>query len=329
MELTARIVRQTLLISLTILVAPLLLFPDRLGTGLAGVALMTGVYELIFYAVVSYLLFRHATLGKIVQIALLCLGFRLLLGVFFGLFVAAMYSMNLAIAIKLGLAAYLPAVLLHIAVTPLVLKPISRQLVPAAVRRQVAPESPAPAETTDTNLTMMSATRKGASVRFDTSSTPADAVRASAETQSGIPSAPETTDDGFDRAVRYIGEDGSVRLAAVVDPEGLLLGCFVRGDLLAEDWAPMALVISEAGQTALKRTGQDSLERVDMLLKEDRIVVARQPSWSLLVIYQRQTNDTLNIRINQGLEIIRKYMTQRYSHELSIIPERTYVSSAQ
>ncbi|MFH1374674.1 MAG: hypothetical protein ABII79_12840 [bacterium] len=329
MELTARIVRQTLLISLTILMAPLLLFPDRLGTGLAGVALMNGVFELTFYAVVSYLLFRHATLGKIVQISLLCLGFRLLLGVFFGMFVAAMYSMNLAISIKLGLAAYLPAVLLHIAVTPLVLKPISRQLVPSVTRRRTAPESPAPAETTDTNMTTMSATGKGAPVRLETNNTPADVVRASAETRSGITPATENTDDGFDRAVRYIGEDGSVRLAAVVDQEGLLLGCFVRGDLLADDWAPLALVISEAGQTALKRTGQDSLERIDMLLKEDRIVVARQPSWSLLVISQRQTNDTLNIRINQGLEIIRKYMAQRYSHELSVSPERTYVSSAQ
>ena len=56
-------------------------------------------------------------------------------------------------------------------------------------------------------------------------------------------------------------------------------------------------------------------------------MVAREESFSLMVIAERQIDDFLNIRINQALEIIGKYVAERYSRKLFVNVERTYVPS--
>jgi len=329
MEITGRIVRQISLLSMLVLIAPMILFPDRLGTGLARASLINAVYELVYYSAVIFFFYRRASLLKIVQMAGLCLVYRLTLGALFGLLIAAMYSMNLTISLTLGLASYLPAILLHIAATPFILKPIAAQLVPYTKRKRQPVEEPAPHEVPEHVQTAAAVSAEQAIIRPTPMPVTEPEVHLSRESRVGSPSGPEHAEaNGFDRAVRYIGEDSSVQLAVVVDDEGLLLGQFRRGEMEADDWAPFSLLFCDANRDALQRAGWGSPEKIDLLVKDTRIIVAREESWCLMVVAQRHADDFLNIRINQGLEIIRKYIARRYGQKLSVNAEKMYVSSA-
>ncbi len=329
MEITGRDIRQISLVSLLILIAPMILFPDCLGLGLAKVSLVSIICELIYYAVVAYFFFRRASLPRIVQAAGVYLVYRLLLGAIFGLLIATMYSMNLTVSLTIGMSSYLPAILLQIAATPFILKPITARLVPSwerwyhPVREPIATEAPGHGRTAVAVSTAREAGRP-------TSVPPSERkVYQSRETHTNSPSAPRSAEaNGFDQAARYIGEDNSVQLAVVVDHEGLLLGHFQRGEIEVEDWAPFSLVFCEVNKTILQRVGWEAPEKIDLSVKDTRIIVTRQGSWYLMVIASRQGGEFLNIRINQGQEMIRKYIARRYGPKLSVNAEKIHVSSA-
>jgi predicted regulator of Ras-like GTPase activity (Roadblock/LC7/MglB family) len=134
--------------------------------------------------------------------------------------------------------------------------------------------------------------------------------------------------NGFERAVRYIGEHGSVDLAAVVDDEGLVMANFVRGQFDAERWAPLSLVFLQNNEQVLRKGQLETPEKLDIILKEKRVIVARDGSFSLMVISERQSDDVLSIRINQGLEMISRYVAERYGDRLHKNLERVNVSGA-
>lgn len=164
------------------------------------------------------------------------------------------------------------------------------------------------------------------------STTPVSASRPSEHVSPrsrSVSSAPSEM-NGFERATRYIGEHGSVHLAAVVDHEGLLLANFRRGNIEAENWAPLTLLFLESNQQVLDRASAfGDAEKVDLFMKSNRIVVTRENWYSLLVISERQTDDFLNIRINQGMDIIRKYVEERYGRQEHTKAENTYVSGTK
>jgi hypothetical protein len=130
--------------------------------------------------------------------------------------------------------------------------------------------------------------------------------------------------NGFDKATKYLGEDGSVRLAAVLDNEGLLLSNFTRGGLAAEDIAPYALTIAAACADKIGRLEFEAPERIEFMLKNERIVVATEEHWTLMIIAERRGDDLLDIRIIQSIEMIKKYMSERYSQKLHPTMERSY-----
>jgi len=47
------------------------------------------------------------------------------------------------------------------------------------------------------------------------------------------------------------------------------------------------------------------------------------------VISERQSDDVLGIRINQALEMIRKFVDERYSDKLNLNAESIHVRSAE
>ncbi len=328
MEMSGRVVRQTALVSLLILIIPMILFPDRLGTGLAKFSWFHLAYELLYYGVVMYILLRRVTFPKLVQAMGLCLGYRLLLGSVFGLLIAGMYSMDLSISFTLGLASYIPATLLHTAMAPFVMKPVAMGFVsPRRPRRRFSEPTGVPARYPFAEAAKNVGTpTEAAAVPAEVGGYPSANARPTHLDSPTEPTAGEA--NGFDRAVRYIGEDASVLLAAVVDREGLLLGRFARGNVEIEDWAPFSWLLVEANRQVLRRLGWEWLEKVDLMVKDARVIVACEGAWCLMVVAQRQVDDVLNIRINQGLETIRKYVAQRYGSELAMNAEKIYVPSA-
>jgi hypothetical protein len=336
-ETTGRVTQRIVLFTLIALIIPMLIFPRQFGTELARPSLVNALYELVYYGFIMFLFNRRINLVQLIQGAGICLVFRLALGASFGLLIAVMYAMKVTVSLQLGLSSYLPAILFHIAVTPFVLRQAVREE-PVEEPEPVPAPPPVPKETPGASMTAethsISVSRERGIVTNAPlpSSTPASSSRQSESVSSRSKSASSspTEVNGFERATRYIGEHGSVHLAAVVDHEGLLLANFRRGNIEADDWAPLALLFLESNQQVLDRASAfGNAEKVDLLMKSNRIVVTRENWYSLLVISERQTDDFLNIRINQGMDIIRKYVEERYGRQEHTKAENTYVSGTK
>ncbi|MDH4157422.1 MAG: hypothetical protein OEW00_09135, partial [candidate division Zixibacteria bacterium] len=104
---------------------------------------------------------------------------------------------------------------------------------------------------------------------------------------------------------------------------------FTRGGTVAEDLAPLALVFAQQNRDVLDRARLGAPEKIDVSVRDKRVVIASEERVSLMVVAERQADDVLNIRINQALEIIRKYMAERYSQKLFADAERSYVPSTE
>ncbi len=326
MEITERVVRPILLFSLLILITPMVLFPAQLGMGLAKVSLLYAVYELVYYGVAVFFFHRRFTFFQVAQTAGVCLIYRLLLGAVFGLLIAALYSLNLTVSLTLGMSSYLPAILLHIAATPFILKPFIRELFPVSAVRRLSEQgfSPVVVREQGKSSFTVSTEKKSTDSPFPVINEQELPARYAPRSDSLLLTGAQDT-NGFDRATRYIGEVNSVCLAAVVDREGLVLGHFKRGMTDAEALAPFSLLFSDTSCQVLKRVGWGSPEKIDILLHDKRIVVAREETFSLMVVAHRQVEDLLTIRINRGLESIKKYMEERYTQKVPLNTERTYV----
>ena len=336
MELTGRVVRQIVLLTMLLVVVPMVVFPEQFGTNLARASLIGVMYEVVFYGFVCFLFHRRASLLRLVGAAGVCLVYRMAVGAVFGLTIAAMYSMNLRLSLTLGVFSYLPAIVLQIAAAPFILRsallpviaPIRqrhsliRELELRESRSRARAES-APADADETPVAPVAAP-----VSFAPHRAPEAPVR-HAETTGTTSESFSLESNGFDRATRYIAEDGSVHLAAIVDTDGLLLGQFSRGTVVAESWAPLALLLREANLPVLKRTDWGGPERISLLLPGLKVVAVFEADFNMLVIADRQQSDFLDIRINQGLDTVRKYMAHRYGRTPIENAERQYESSTQ
>ncbi|MFH1686597.1 MAG: hypothetical protein ABIE70_03640 [bacterium] len=328
MEISPRLARQTLLLSMVLVIVPMVVFPEQLGTSLVKASLITALYELVFYSALLYVLNRQAALIQLVQAGAVCLVYRLTLGAMFGLMIAVMYSMNISVSLTLGMSGYLPTIILQILAAPLVLQPLLREMIFPPVRRAKAPsfsETVVTGHEPDTgSLDALSSDPRSAA---RVATTPFYGGNLRETTQSQTDPAGHGG-DGFDRVARYIGEDGAVELAVVVDREGLILGCFKRGTIDAEAWAPLAGLLHQQNSAVLLRSGWSRPERLDMVLPEHKLTIAYDRHYALMVVAERQMNDTLGIRVNQGLEMIRQHIAQRYSQSLFDNVERSHVRSA-
>jgi len=323
MELTPRIIRQIILFSMVLVIVPMVIFPNQLGSSLIRASFISVFIELVFYGIVLFALNRRTTLINLAQASGLCLVYRFAMGALFGLVIAAMYSMSVRVSVTLGVSSYLPVILLQIVATPFVLRPV---LLESLSLRPKAPTSP-------TDLTAPSSVGQAAFTEASTSQTEADQAlevgQVSAASASAIsspvrddslgaatPSQKRQEVNGFDRATRYIGEDASVTLAAVIDNDGLILSHFQRGGVDPEEWAPLALLMRTSHTNALGRFGWGEPTGIKLDLPEQRVVVSYDERFALIVAADRQKSETLNIRINQALETVRQYLSQRYNERI-------------
>jgi len=328
MEISSRIARQTTLFSLLLLIVPLVVFPERFGGSVLKPSLIFAMYELVFYGAVVWLFNRRATLIQIVQAAGVCFVYRLALGAFFGLAIAIAYTMNVKVALTIGTSGYLPALLLHVAATPFVLRPLISQLLPQQRAPRPRPARQEPPRSTEAGRAATAVPHEKRPGQVS----PAPLRPLRTEPALADPGASGRTPDaggtGFERAVRYIGGDASVQMAAVVDHEGLLLGQFSRNQIDCEAWAPFALSFLEVNRTVVDRAHWSAPEKLKLEMADQRVIIAFEQSFCLMVVAEWQADDVLNIRINQGLEIIRKYVAERYGERLYDNAERQNVPSA-
>ncbi len=307
--------RVMLLFSLILVIIPMVIFPSRLGLPLMSGSAMYMLYEVVFYGVVLYLFRREASLSTLLAGSALLLVYRMALGAVFSLTIVIMYGLGLSVAFSLGMAKYLPAVLLHVLATPFVMKRyylnMAHDLSPA--RR-----------------------RSGATDSFSTTAHREDTVpqgghHAPAVGRQFEPIRPQQSvgddDNQFEKAVMYLGEAASVKLAVLTDEEGLSLARFTRSDEDEELWGPLALILDGHNRRVLnqyRRGGEP--EKIDITTRNGRILVRRIEHVILVVLAEHDADETLQIRIAQAADMIRKYMSERYSPALFARVEERYVS---
>jgi predicted regulator of Ras-like GTPase activity (Roadblock/LC7/MglB family) len=280
---------------------------------------------------VIYFFHRRTTLLRLIQGAGVCLIYRLALGAFFGLLIAAAYSMQLRVSLTLGMSGYLPAILFHVVLAPFILRPVVSQLFPED-REKRSPSLPLMATPRAEERSIPPAATRQHQVATNTHPAPAFAaprrVEATVTAKRAETPGVAREANGFDRAVTYLGEHASVNLATVVDDEGLPLASFKRGQIDPDVWAPLALLFIDESRQVLQRGQMDEPEKVDLMLKDKRLVVARPEGCYLLVVAERHDDDLLNIRINQALEMIGRFIAERYGSKMNPNAERIHVPSA-
>lgn len=329
MDVENRSSYRIIILSLVVLILPMIVFPRQLGTELAKPSLVNVFYELVFYGLVVFIFNRQVRLTQLAQAAGVCLVYRLAIGAVFGILIAAMYSLQLSVSMTLGLSSYLPAILFQIALTPLILKPALARFYPTVEHRRGLESDSASASGGETVLAASREARRRPRPTMRTE--PAAGVQATHQSSAASAEPPSPVfapgANGFDRATRYLAEDASVQLACVVDEDGLLLSNFRRGELDPDDVSPLALLFIEQNSSVLKRGRMSQPERVDLQVENTRVMVAREHGWYLMVVADRQSEEFLNIRFAQSIDIVRKYMDQRYPQESEPKVENIHVSS--
>jgi len=319
MTLNARITQQIILFSLLVLIIPMVVFPERFGTGLAKISIIYIILEFGYYLGAAYFLNRGTSLIKAAQAAGICFLYRVALGAVLALFLTALYSTNIKVSMLLAITKYLPAILLQIAATPFILKPALEQILSTGSFHHRRTQKAATMKNAP-----FSASGNYSSRGLKQGAYSSKGQMAQPFSGKSLPSVPKGDLNGFDNATRYISEDASVQMVVVVDHEGLALSQFVRSDIDAEEWAPMALLLHENNNQILAHRGLEAPERIALTVQSNRIIIAYEESFSLMVISKRQPNDILDIRISKGLDIIRKYVEERYGGTLIANTESAY-----
>jgi hypothetical protein len=310
-----------LLISSILIVVPMVVFPRKFGINLATGSFIYSLFEVLYYGLILFLFRPRTTLFKLFQGAGLTFLFRILLGTVLGLFFWALYGTSFTVSLTLSISRYLPAILLHVAVAPFAMRSIYLTMLGDDLRHHrnhIKKYEPATVARHDEPAQMQTSHKEPK---------PAPAFeRKIIESKQEI--APGHENNGFERAVKYLGEHHAVQLAAVVDNEGLTMASYHRGLFSADDWAPLSLLFQSANEKILGRNaGGCTPDRLDIGFGHNKIAIVKSAHFNLLVISNRDEDELLGIRISQAAEMIRKYTSERYGRLLLPVTEEKYVSN--
>jgi len=306
---------QVLLWSCLLIVGSLVVFPERLGFTTGTGFFVYTIFEIGYYALVFYFLRLGTSWLDIFKGAGLTFLYRMMLGTVFGILISVMYSMSLSVALTLGVARYFPAILMQMAIAPFVARiwltyysDGGRSQRPRAVyQRQEHPRA-------EDTIPGYNRPERATSPRLMDPVSPD--TRVTHDT------------NGFERAVRYLGEHHAVVLASVIDREGLTTAVFRRGDADPEAWAPMSLLFRQTVAEVLRRERENNgPDRLDMTFGQLKLAITRIEDFNLLVLSHQETDDLLGIRITQATDIVKRFISERYGSLLSSRPEEQYVSN--
>lgn len=310
-------------LSLVLVAIPMVIFPERLGLPLLSGSTVNLLYEVVYYAVVLYLFRRHITLAALLAGAALTLVYRLVLGAALGLIITLFHGLDSSIAFSLGMTRYMPAVFLQIAAAPFVMRSVYLELA-----GKIAPQK----------KEKFDRPRRGAfpeSIIIDNPAPTAAPVeeRPMIKTDSLSRSEPRPTGNVrfeestlLDRALEYVSESAAVKMAILVDDEGLPLAKLQRGNEDVEMWAPLALLLQNNSRSLLRQYGCSwEVEKLDLTTVNSRILMRRIHQTTLVVVADQNMDETIHIRLAQAADMIRKYMSERYGPALFARAEGRYV----
>jgi len=321
-----------ILLSGIVIIIPMVVFPARLGMDISTGSFAYAIVEILWYAAVFFVMRSQASILQVFQGAGLTFLYRIVVGTIFGLFISIMYGVNLSAALSLGVSRYFPAILLHIITAPFIMKTVYLAILGEDVGDGRRPRKYVPRSTEREENQVDQPYFPKKKEEAKASKTGAAGISESARL--GAESRPEMVlgqdINGFERAVRYLGELGAVRLAAVVDKEGLSVAIYLHGEIDIEKWTPLAELFKEVNNNVIKRNYESpDLQRIDLYVGSERIFVLEVSGFSVMVISNREEDELLGVRLHQAAEMVRKYISERYGRILSSGPEEKYVSNTR
>lgn len=298
-----REIRGLLLVSLFIMVVPLIFFPKDFGLRLDMPFSLLSAFELGWYVVIFFILFSKASALWVLFLALLALLYRLSVGIGFGLFLVAMFSLDLSFSLKLGIYQYLPAFLLQAIMSPFILKSSFEMLMKKPTRRKkvsegfkkITPESPS----TFFQTQISKSGRDQMKVTYSTKEEKKTTKRADLES-----------------ALHYLREYSGVRGAILVDDEGLVVACDSLSDLDPEIFASLAVSLKEANNILLKRIDEKGLKRMGIHTPNLWISLNQILCFTLVTVADNNTDELLSVRISQATGMIKKHLEQEYNQKI-------------
>ncbi len=290
--------RGFLLITCFILVVPLILFPKDFGMTLNLSAFLLLPLELAWYTIAFFVMFPRESASRIFPFAVVTLGYRIGLGIGFGMLLLVMFSVPLGSAVRQGIHQYAPALLLQAIMCPFVLKPpiqvflrnrgTSARLKVVGFEQQTGGLPP---------------------------SAPAEIAESRAESKRSVFGEKESkmaAKPGFDGILHYLREYAGVRAALLVDPEGLVVACDSSPDLDAERMASYSRHLKESNDAVLRVMGEGISEKIAIYTQDIWICFHQIEEFTLVVLSERRTDELLSVRITQSITMIEKFLAEKY-----------------
>ncbi|MCK5124971.1 MAG: hypothetical protein KAR42_01840 [candidate division Zixibacteria bacterium] len=322
--------RLILLVSLVLVVIPMVIFPSRLGMPLLTASAIYILYEVVFYGIVLYFFRRSVALTALLMGAAITLVFRLCLGAVFGTTIILMYGLESSVAFSLGMTRYLPALILQVLAVPFVIKPVYLTLADAMSGSAKLAKPTYSASTIAPGIVDADITDKTKEPQMPiTSFEPAVSAPDFTPMESVGSSPPLDDTSALSKAVSYIGELASIKMALLVDDEGLTLARFNRSKEDYELWGPLALILEKENRTIVNKYSRlGAPTKIDIMTRQNRLIIRRIDYVTLMVMADDSIDETIHIRIAQATDMIRKYMSERYSPALFARAEERYVSNS-
>jgi predicted regulator of Ras-like GTPase activity (Roadblock/LC7/MglB family) len=297
-----REVRGILLLSLFLMVVPLIFFPKDFGLRVDMSSPSFFAFELGWYVVIFFVLFSKASALWVVFFALFTLTYRFSVGICSGLFLSAMFSLDLSSALKLGIHHYLPAFLLQAMMSPFILKSPFDMVIkkrPAGPKKEyeglkkTTPETP---------LTFFES---------QISKSGRDQMRVSLSTEKKRVKKAE-----LEEALHYLREYSGVKGAILVDNLGLVVSGDTSSDFDPELFASLAICLKEANHNLLKKINESNLEKIGIYTPNLWISLNQILSFTLITVADRHTDELLSVRILQVAGMIKKHLEERYNQKI-------------
>lgn len=325
-----------ILLSGIIIVIPMVVFPAKLGIDISTGSFSYAIVEVLWYAAVFFLMRSQSSILQIFQAAGLTFLYRIVVGTIFGLFLSIMYGVGISASLSLGVSRYFPAILLHIISAPFIVKSFYLAILGEGEnesRPRLKPHSKDHKEESVIDQPYFNRQDKGSERTATASADPTARANASGglKTAEAAPDVVFGQDqNGFERAVRYLGEQGAIKLAAVVDHEGLTMATYRHSDIDPDLWTPLAELFKERNIDVLNRNYQaPGLQRIDLYLEHERIFILAVDRMSIIVVSNREDDELVGVRLHQAAEMVRKYVSERYGKLMSAGTEEKYVSSTR
>ena len=299
--------RGILLVSLFIMVVPLIFFPKDFGLKMSWSLFLLVALELGWYMSVFFVVFSKTSALKVFLFAVVTLGYRIGLGIGFGMLLLIMFSQPLSSSLRLGIYQYIPAFLLQALMSPFVLKPL---LVAFMRKTKGVERTPAKFEKEAVESVPSSFIPERSRERLN--------LRESISSQKEIK---VTREAGLEGILHYLREYAGVKAAILVDQEGLVVAEDSLSDFDPEKVASFARYLKETNDQLLHKMGEKASERIGIYTSNLWICLNQVGNFTLVVVSDRHTDELLSVRILQSTEMTKRFLAERYQQNILKVVE--------